>query len=155
MLRYAKVINETIKTCIVGDENGDIDFYKSIGMTELNVEQSNDGNWYLEGYAPQKSLEDLKKEKIQELKKERDIYKSNTFIREGYSLLDFEPFSCYNYHNLIRLKCGWKQEDLDKFDAENEFISKFYDDKKEEINNATSKTNLAKIDLAFKKEEKE
>ena len=102
----------------------------------------------------EKTLEELKREKFEELKKERDIYKSKTFIKEGYSLLDFEPFTCYNYHNLVRLKCGWKQEDLDKFDVENEFISKFWDTKKAEINNATTKTKLKNINVVFKKEEK-
>ena len=101
----------------------------------------------------EKTLEELKQDKIEELKKERDIYKSQTFIRDGYSLLDFEPFSCYNYHNLVRLKCGWKQEDLDKFDVENEFISKFWDTKKAEINNAKNQTALKNIDVVFKKEE--
>lgn len=101
----------------------------------------------------EKTLEELKAEKKEELKKEREIYKSKTFIREGYSLLDFEPFSCYNYFNLIRLKCGWKQEELNKFDEEHEFISNFYDDKKKEIKEATSKTKLAKINVVFKKEE--
>jgi hypothetical protein len=100
----------------------------------------------------EKSLEELKQDKIEELKKEREVYKSNTFIRDGYSLLDFEPFTCYNYHNLVRLKCGWKQEDLDKFDVENEFISKFWDTKKAEINNATTKTKLKNINTKFVKE---
>lgn len=101
---------------------------------------------------PVKTLEELKEEKIEELKKERDIYKSKTFIREGYSLLDFEPFSCYNYFNLIRLKCSWKQEDLDKFDEEHKFIADFYDAKKAEINNATTKTKLKNINTKFVKE---
>lgn len=101
---------------------------------------------------PVKTLEELKKEKIEELKKERDIYKSKTFIKEGYSLLDFEPFTCYNYHNLVRLKCGWKQEDLDKFDSENEFISKFWDNKKAEIKNSTEKEKLKNINTKFVKE---
>lgn len=101
----------------------------------------------------EKTLEELKQEKIEELRKERNIYKSKTFIREGYSLLDFEPFSCYNYFNLIRLKMGWKKEELDKFDEEHEFISNFWDTKKKEIKEETNKTKLAKINVVFKKEE--
>lgn len=100
----------------------------------------------------EKTLEELKQDKIEELKRERDIYKSNTFIRDGYSLLDFEPFSCYNYHNLVRLKCGWTQKDLDKFDVENEFISKFWDTKKAKIKNATTKKEIENISVKFVKE---
>ena len=151
MLRYAKVINETIKTCIVGDENGDIDFYKSIGMTELDVEQGYDGGWYLKGYAPQKSLEDLKKEKIQELKKERNIYKQNTYIK-GIPLIDIDPLSGkYHYFNLKDLKYGWVQEDLDKFNEEINFIANFYDNKELAINNAESKLEVNNINVVFKK----
>lgn len=101
---------------------------------------------------PIKTLEELKEEKIEELKRERDIYKSNTFIKKGFCLLDFEPFSCYNYHNLVRLKCGWTQEDLDKFDIENEFISKFWDTKKAEIKNSTTKKSIENINTKFIKE---
>ena len=102
---------------------------------------------------PVKTIEELKEEKIQELKKERDIYKAKTFVKDGYSLLDFEPFSCYNYFNLIRLKMGWTQKDLDKFDEEHKFIADFYDTKKAEIKNAKNQTTLKNIDVVFKKEE--
>ena len=67
MLKYAKIINQKNKQCEVG-LGTNIVFYKKIGMTELDVVQSYDGNWYLKGYVPQKSLETLKREKIQELK---------------------------------------------------------------------------------------
>lgn len=30
------------------------DYYESIGMTEMDVEQAYNGNWYVEGYAPEK-----------------------------------------------------------------------------------------------------
>lgn len=66
MLKYAKITNEKTKQCEVG-LGTNISFYEKIGMTELDVEQGYDG-WYLKGYAPQKPLEELKQEKIQELK---------------------------------------------------------------------------------------
>ena len=72
MLKYAKVINEETKQCEVGLGNNS-EFYKSIGMTELDVEQSYDG-WYLKGYAPKKSQELIDKEKIAEYQK----YLANT-----------------------------------------------------------------------------
>ena len=53
MLKYAKIINEETKQCEVG-LGTNVEFYKSIGMTEMDVEQSYNGFWYAEGYAPEK-----------------------------------------------------------------------------------------------------
>ena len=53
MRKYAKVINEETKACEVG-LGTDSDYYQSIGMTEMSVEQAYDGSWYLAGYAPVK-----------------------------------------------------------------------------------------------------
>lgn len=53
MKKYSKVINEETKLCDIGDGTNSA-FYKSIGMTEMEVEQAYDGNWYLKGYAPVK-----------------------------------------------------------------------------------------------------
>ena len=52
MKKYAKVINEETKICDVG-LGTNTEFYKSIGMTEMDVEQAYDGNWYVVGYAPE------------------------------------------------------------------------------------------------------
>lgn len=51
MLKYAKVINEETKLCEVGLGTNSA-FYKSIGMTEMDVEQAYNGQWYVKGYAP-------------------------------------------------------------------------------------------------------
>ena len=50
---YAKVINQETKQCDVGDGTN-VEFYKSLGMTDQEVEQAYDGSWYLKGYAPVK-----------------------------------------------------------------------------------------------------
>lgn len=52
MLKYAKIINEEKKQCEVG-LGTNAEFYKSCGMTEMDVEQAYDGNWYVAGYAPE------------------------------------------------------------------------------------------------------
>ena len=52
MLKYAKITNEETKQCSVG-LGTNIDFYKSIGMTEMDVELAYNGNWYVSGYAPE------------------------------------------------------------------------------------------------------
>jgi len=53
MEKYAKIIDEEKKLCEVGLSDNE-EFYKSIGMTKMNVESCWDGGWYLEGYAPTK-----------------------------------------------------------------------------------------------------
>lgn len=61
MKKYAKVINEESKACEVGLGTNSV-FYKSIGMTEMEVEQAYDGSWYLVGYAPVKPVETMQAE---------------------------------------------------------------------------------------------
>ena len=53
MLKYAKIVNKETKLCEVGLGTNS-SFYKSIGMTEMEVEKSYNGTWYLKGYAPAK-----------------------------------------------------------------------------------------------------
>lgn len=53
---YAKIINEETKQCEVGIGTN-TEFYKSIGMTEMDVEQAYNGQWYVAGYAPEKPAE--------------------------------------------------------------------------------------------------
>lgn len=50
---YAKIINEETKQCDVGIGTN-AEYYKSIGMTEMEVEQAWNGSWYIKGYAPEK-----------------------------------------------------------------------------------------------------
>lgn len=52
MLKYAKITNEDTKECSVG-VGTNYEFYQSIGMTEMEVEQAYNGNWYVSGYAPE------------------------------------------------------------------------------------------------------
>ena len=55
MIRYAKIINEETKQCEVGIGTNAA-FYQSIGMTETDVEQAYNGNWYVIGCAPAKPM---------------------------------------------------------------------------------------------------
>ena len=52
MKKYAKIINEETKECSVG-LGSNAEYYQSVGMTEMDVEQAYNGNWYVCGYAPQ------------------------------------------------------------------------------------------------------
>ena len=58
MIKYAKVVNKETGLCEVG-VGTNIDFYKSIGMIELDVQQSDiDNNWYLTEKCPMKTEEE-------------------------------------------------------------------------------------------------
>lgn len=48
---YAKIIDEETKTCQVGTGTS-VEFYQSVGMSEMEVEQAYDGHWYVKGFAP-------------------------------------------------------------------------------------------------------
>ena len=66
MRTYAKIVNDETKLVVVGG-GSDIEYYKSIGFTEMEVEKAWNGSYYLQGYAPQKPLEAYKKEKLDQL----------------------------------------------------------------------------------------
>lgn len=51
MLKYAKIIDEETKEVQIGVGVND-EYYASIGMTKMEVEQAYTGLWYLKGYAP-------------------------------------------------------------------------------------------------------
>ena len=65
MIKYAKIINKQTGLCEVGIGTN-AEFYQSIGMTELDVQQSDiDNSWYLAEKCPMKTDE-------QKAKKERE-----------------------------------------------------------------------------------
>ena len=53
MRKYAKIVNEETKECSVGIGSNS-DFYETIGMTEMDVEQAYSGKWYVFGFVPEK-----------------------------------------------------------------------------------------------------
>lgn len=67
MKKYAIIENAETKVCSVGIGT-DTEFYRSIGMTEQEVEQAYNGQWYLKGFVPEKPTE----EKAAEVRAERD-----------------------------------------------------------------------------------
>ena len=67
MLKYAMIDDEATKRVTYG-LGTDVEFYTSIGMTEMEIEQSDvDGMWYVSGYAPMKSEEEKQLEEQQRL----------------------------------------------------------------------------------------
>lgn len=99
MLKYAKVINEETKQCEVGLGNN-IKFYQSVGMTEMDVEQAYDGNWYVAGYAPQPSIEE-QNEQIRQERQARYVAESDP-IR-----LDYDEALARGEETAEQLKQDW------------------------------------------------
>lgn len=82
MIKYAKVINEQTGLCEVGIGTNS-KFYKSIGMKEQDVSQSDiDGKWYLSDKCPMKSPEDklaeAKQAKLNEASNKAFEYRDKT-----------------------------------------------------------------------------
>lgn len=89
MIKYAKIINELTGLVEVG-LGTNADFYKSIGMCELDVQQSDiDSNWYLSEKCPMKS----EGEKLQQAKQAK-YTEANTgaraYLESGEALFELE-----------------------------------------------------------------
>jgi hypothetical protein len=66
MKKYSKILNDQTKQVAVGTGTN-IESYRSIGMTEMEVEQGYDGCWYIAGYAPQKPQE-VKEQEVRDVR---------------------------------------------------------------------------------------
>lgn len=86
MIKYAKIINQETGLCEVG-LGTNIEFYQSIGMTQLDVQQSDiDNNWYLAEKCPMKTDEEKEQEekaRIQELSMTRSDFFDGTIMAWG------------------------------------------------------------------------
>ena len=78
MLKYAKIINKTTNQVMIGLGNN-VNYYKSIGFKELDVEQDNKGNWYLKNFLPKQDINLLKENKLKELKQDVENYFYNKY----------------------------------------------------------------------------
>lgn len=82
MIKYAKIINQETGLCEVGTGTN-TEFYKSIEMIELDVEQSDiDGNWYLKELCPKKS-DEQKLQEAKDTKYNEALQKAYSFQQEG------------------------------------------------------------------------
>lgn len=67
MIKYAKIINQETGLCEVGTGTN-ASFYQSIGMTQLDVQQSDiDNNWYLADKCPMKTDKQKEQEERERL----------------------------------------------------------------------------------------
>ena len=99
MKKYAKIINNETKQCEVGLGTNSA-FYKSIGMSEIEVEQAYDGSWYVKGFAPEKPVE----EKEAEVRAVRNQYLEQTdkFMITDYPITNDERELYKQYREYLR-----------------------------------------------------
>ena len=99
MLKYAKIINEETKACEVGIGTN-TEFYRSIGMSEMEVEQAYDGSWYIKGYAPEKPTE----QKEAEVRSVRNQYLEQTdkFMIVDYPITSTQKTKYKQYRVYLR-----------------------------------------------------
>lgn len=96
---------ETLYNQIVNEETGEVtnepyevtttvgEYYNTLGMTEQEVEQAYNGQWYLKGYAPTQPLDELKTLKREEINKARDEAEQGGFEYMG-KVFDSDEVSC-------------------------------------------------------------
>lgn len=99
MKKYAKIVNQETKLCEVG-LGTNTEFYESLGMTQMNVEQAYDGQWYVEGYAPQQSIEE-QNEQIRQQRQSRYVLESDPLR------LDYDEALAREQDNAEQLKQEW------------------------------------------------
>ena len=80
MKKYARISNDATKTVDIA-KGTDTEFFKSIGMVEMDVEQAPNGQWYVAGYVP---INELKQAKLTELKTIRDNEEVKPISYQGY-----------------------------------------------------------------------
>ena len=73
---YAQIIDEETKQVNIGTGTNTT-FYKSIGMTEMEVEQAYNGQWYLVGYVPTQPIEEVRQTKLSELSTQALAFEEN------------------------------------------------------------------------------
>ena len=99
MKKYAKILDNESKVCSVGIGT-DTEFYRSIGMSEMEVEQGWDGTWYLKGYAPEKPIE----QREAEVRSVRNQYLEQTdkFMITDYPITSTQKAKYKQYRAYLR-----------------------------------------------------
>ena len=105
---YCKYDKNT-KKCLEVGTGTDTEFYKSIGMTDKEVEKAYDGSYYLKGYAPTQDIDELKSDKLAELtaitsKFDNQLVNTDMIIKSslGFSI-NADLRSQLNIHRLINI----------------------------------------------------
>jgi hypothetical protein len=132
MLRYAKITNEETKEVSVGLGTNET-HYKKIGYAPMEVEKSYNGNWYLRGYAPVQTLDELKQIKLDELR----------WNNENYIL------SNYPEHKQRNIGIFGTEEERNSFKIFKDNQIAWYDGKIKEINDCETLEELSKVKISI------
>ena len=116
---YAKIENEETKQVSVGTGTN-VEFYRSIGMSEMEVEQAYDGSWYVKGFAPEKPVEELQAQ----VRSVRNQYLEQTdkYMIADYPITDDERELYKQYRTYLRdytLSENWWESNPLKFEEWN------------------------------------
>ena len=135
MIKYAKITNEELGLCQVG-EGTNVEFYQSLGMVEIDVQQSDiDGYWYLTEKCPMKTDEEKELEEKERIAKlsltKREVFLGlyqakgitpdmiQAQITDPMALIEFEYANDYYRGNplidAVGMLLGITPEQLDKF----------------------------------------
>lgn len=141
MIKYAKIIDQETGLCEVG-LGTNTEFYQSIGMVELDVEQSDiDNNWYLAEKCPMKTDEQKELEEKERIAKlsltKREVFLGlyqakgvtpdmiKAQITDPQALIEFEYANDYYRGNplidIVGATLGITPEQLDKFFEFNDY----------------------------------
>ena len=121
MIKYAKIFDEKTGLCEVG-LGTNVRYYKSIGMTEMDVEQSEvDYQWYLAEKCPHFTPEEIIDKKKEQVRDIRDRYLADT---DKYMICDFpisaeecEKYKAYRqYLRDYTKNDGWFNKDPATFE---------------------------------------
>lgn len=85
MRLYAKITNEETGAVQVGTGTHE-EYYQRIGMELMDVEQAETGDWYLEGRAPRKTLDELKDRAVNQLWRNYKAYQQKYVDAEDLTL---------------------------------------------------------------------
>lgn len=96
---YAKIENEETKEVSVG-VGTNTEFYKSIGMTEMDVEQAYNGQWYVKGYAPEEP-ETEKQARVRGIRNQM-LDESDKYMISDFPLTDEERVQMGLYRQYLR-----------------------------------------------------
>ena len=110
MIKYAKICDQNTKACIValGDNQ---QYYLEEGFQKLDVEQAYNNCWYLKGYAPIQSLDQLKDKCYNQLWRNYKTYQEKYVDAEDLTLASIGSLAgsekCIAVRNWVMLL--WKK----------------------------------------------
>lgn len=102
MKKYAIVTDKKTKKCDVGLGTNIISYLK-MGMTEQEVEQAYDGQWYLKGYAPSKPEPTLEEQvSVLESKYQMNRWQREAILAEGSPYSEFTKTKAQEIETLAK-----------------------------------------------------